>query len=157
LTKGLQILSLKAREKGLAFTSEVAPDVPDGLVGDWPRLQQILTNLVGNAIKFTERGRVAVRLDLMEQTVANVTLHFSVTDTGVGIPHDRQSAIFEAFTQADGSTTRRYGGTGLGLTISSSLAKMMGGGFNSFHPPGRTDPRGHPRLQPAGGRGPMPV
>jgi signal transduction histidine kinase len=127
LTESLKTLSLKAQEKGLVFTSEVAPDVPDAVVGDWPRLQQILTNLVGNAIKFTERGRVAVRLDLMEQTLTSVSLHFTVTDTGVGIPHDRQSAVFEAFTQADGSTTRRYGGTGLGLTISSTLAKMMDG------------------------------
>jgi signal transduction histidine kinase len=127
LTESLKTLSLKAQEKGLAFTSEVAPDVPDAVVGDWPRLQQILINLVGNAIKFTERGRVAVRLELMERALTNVSLHFTVTDTGVGIPRDRQSAVFEAFTQADGSTTRRYGGTGLGLTISSTLAKMMGG------------------------------
>jgi signal transduction histidine kinase len=127
LTGSLKLLSLKAQEKGLAFTSEVAPDVPDDVVGDWPRLQQILINLVGNAIKFTERGRVAVRLDLMEHTRTSVSLHFTVADTGVGIPQDRQSAIFEAFTQADGSTTRRYGGTGLGLTISRTLVNMMGG------------------------------
>jgi hypothetical protein len=78
-------------------------------------------------LTFVEHRRVAVRLDPMEQTLTDVNLHFTVTDTGVGIPHDRQSAIFEAFTQADGSTTRRYGGTGLGLTISRTLADMMGG------------------------------
>jgi signal transduction histidine kinase len=137
LTESLKVLSLKAQEKGLAFTSDVAPDVPDGVVGDWPRMHQILTNLVGNAIKFTERGRVAVRLDLMEKTLTNVSLHFTVADTGVGIPQDRQSAIFEAFTQADGSTTRRYGGTGLGLTISRTLADMMGGRIWVESEPGR--------------------
>jgi signal transduction histidine kinase len=137
LTESLKVLSLKAQEKGLAFTSDVAPDVPDGVVGDWPRMHQILTNLVGNAIKFTERGRVAVRLDLMEKTLTNVSLHFTVADTGVGIPPDRQSAIFEAFTQADGSTTRRYGGTGLGLTISRTLADMMGGRIWVESEPGR--------------------
>jgi signal transduction histidine kinase len=127
LTDGLKTLSMKAQDKGLAFTSEVAADVPDEVVGDWSRLQQVLTNLVGNAIKFTERGHVAVRLDLLERTPTHASLHFAVTDTGIGIPVDRQSAVFEAFTQADGSTTRRYGGTGLGLTISNMLVDMMGG------------------------------
>src|SRR5439155_11256077 len=87
----------------------------------------VVTNLVGNAIKFTEKGSVTVALALHEQTARDAVLHFSVTDTGIGIPKDRQSAIFEAFTQADGSTTRRYGGTGLGLTISTTLVGMMGG------------------------------
>ena len=127
LTDGLKTLSMKAQEKGLAFTSEVAADVPDEVVGDWSRLQQVLINLVGNAIKFTERGHVAVRLDLLERTPTPATLHIAVTDTGIGIPVDRQAAVFEAFTQADGSTTRRYGGTGLGLTISKMLVEMMGG------------------------------
>ena len=127
LADSLKILSLKAQEKGLAFTADVAPDVPDAVVGDWSRLQQVLTNLVGNAIKFTERGRVAVQLGVTEQTPTHAILHFTVVDTGVGIPPDRQAAVFEPFTQADGSTTRRFGGTGLGLTISRTLAEMMDG------------------------------
>ena len=137
LTHGLKTLSLKAQEKGLVFESNVAGDVPDTVVGDWPRLQQVLTNLVGNAIKFTERGRVAVGVDVAERTPTHATLHVTVTDTGVGIPADRQAAVFEAFTQADGSTTRRYGGTGLGLTISSSLVELMGGRIWLESEPGR--------------------
>jgi CheY-like chemotaxis protein len=127
LRAGLQTLAARAHERGLAFASQVAPDVPDQVVADWPRLQQVLTNLVGNAIKFTERGGVSVRLDLHQRTAHHAVLHFAVSDTGIGIPLDRQSAIFDAFTQADGSTTRRYGGTGLGLTISTTLVGMMGG------------------------------
>jgi signal transduction histidine kinase len=123
----LQRLALTAEEKGLSFTSRVAPDVPDDVVGDWPRLHQVLTNLVGNAIKFTETGGVSVRLDLEERTAQSAILHFAVSDTGIGVPLDRQAAVFEAFTQADGSTTRRYGGTGLGLTISRTLVGLMHG------------------------------
>jgi len=130
-------LAGKAQEKGLAFATTVADDVPDQIVADSSRLGQVLTNLIGNAIKFTEHGRVGVRIDLEEFAEAghgpgaaagdSVVLHFSVVDTGIGIPKDRQQAVFRAFTQADGSTTRRYGGTGLGLTISRNLAAMMGG------------------------------
>jgi len=127
LAAGMRPLMLKAAEKGLQFTTAIAPDVPDDLVADWLRLRQILTNLIGNAIKFTERGSVAVKVGRESGSEPEVILHFTVTDTGIGIPLDRQSAIFDAFTQADGSTTRRYGGTGLGLTISSSLVAMMGG------------------------------
>jgi len=127
LSAGLKALAVKAEQKGLAFAAHVAPDVPDDVVGDWDRLLQVLTNLVGNAIKFTEKGSVAVALALREHTAHDVVLQFSVTDTGIGIPRDRQSAIFDAFTQADGSTTRKYGGTGLGLTISTTLVGMMGG------------------------------
>jgi len=137
LTDAMKTLSLKAREKGLVFAADVAPAVPDDVVGDWSRLQQVLTNLIDNAIKFTERGRVAVGLDLLDTTPTHTTLHFTVTDTGAGIPADRQSAVFEAFTQADGSTTRRYGGTGLGLTISSALVEMMGGRIWLESEPGR--------------------
>src|SRR5262249_12381457 len=118
LAAGMRPLMLKAAEKGLQFTTAIAPDVPDDLVADWLRLRQILTNLIGNAIKFTERGSVAVKVGRESGSEPEVILHFTVTDTGIGIPLDRQSAIFDAFTQADGSTTRRYGGTGLGLTIS---------------------------------------
>jgi len=101
--------------------------VPDDLIGDWSRLEQVLINLVGNAMKFTERGSVSVLLTVKERTPESVLLYFAVVDTGIGIAPERQAQIFEAFTQADGSTTRRYGGTGLGLTISRTLVEMMGG------------------------------
>ncbi|HEY2151871.1 MAG TPA: ATP-binding protein [Vicinamibacterales bacterium] len=127
LGHAMKTLSVTARDKGLQFTSDVDADVPDDLVADWPRLRQVLTNLVGNAIKFTDHGGVAVRVDVQERSQGRIVLHFEVADTGVGIPADRQHAVFEAFTQADGSTTRRYGGTGLGLTISRTLVEMMGG------------------------------
>jgi signal transduction histidine kinase/ActR/RegA family two-component response regulator len=137
LDESLTILALRAEEKGLSFSAEVAPDVPDGVVGDWSRLQQILTNLVGNAIKFTENGGITVRLDVEDRSASNATLRFTVADTGIGIPRDRQAAIFEPFTQADGSTTRRFGGTGLGLTISKTLAEMMNGRIGLESEPGR--------------------
>jgi signal transduction histidine kinase len=127
LAAGLRPLMLKAREKGLQFITDVDGAVPDELVADALRLQQVLTNLVGNAMKFTERGSISVRVESEDASDREATLRFTVTDTGIGIAPDRQSAIFEAFTQADGSTTRRYGGTGLGLTISRSLVTMMGG------------------------------
>jgi signal transduction histidine kinase len=127
LASAVKPLAIRADEKGLRFTAEVAEDVPDDLVADWPRLQQVLTNLIGNAIKFTERGAITVRVELQEGPDREGVLHFTVRDTGIGIPPDRQAAVFEPFTQADGSTTRRYGGTGLGLSISSSLVAMMGG------------------------------
>jgi signal transduction histidine kinase/ActR/RegA family two-component response regulator len=137
LTESLKTLAMRAHDKGLVFSSHVAADVPNVIVGDWPRLQQVLTNLVGNGIKFTERGRVAVNVDVNQREPSSVTLHFTVTDTGVGIPVNRQAAVFEAFTQADGSTTRRFGGTGLGLTISSTLVEMMGGRIWLESEPGR--------------------
>ena len=128
LASAAKPLAVRAGEKGLRFTTDIADDVPDELVADWPRLQQVLTNLIGNAIKFTERGEIGVRVERHEKAAdAGVVLHFTVRDTGIGIPPDRQKAVFEPFTQADGSTTRRYGGTGLGLSISSSLVAMMGG------------------------------
>jgi hypothetical protein len=127
LAAGLRPLMLKAEEKGLQFITDVDGAVPDELVADARRLQQVLTNLVGNAMKFTERGSISVRVESEDGSDREATLRFTVTDTGIGIPPDRQNAIFEAFTQADGSTTRRYGGTGLGLTISRSLVAMMGG------------------------------
>jgi signal transduction histidine kinase/CheY-like chemotaxis protein len=127
IAESLKVLSYGADQKGLAFNVDIAADVPDGVVGDWSRLSQVLTNLTGNAVKFTERGGVTVQVEVTEQSATNVTLQFAVADTGIGIPADRQTAIFEPFTQADGSTTRRFGGTGLGLTISKTLAEMMGG------------------------------
>src|SRR6185369_4455569 len=105
------------------LTSTVADGVPDGLVGDRGRLGQILLNLVGNAIKFTECGNVAVVVDAEPDAGDVVTLHLAVRDTGIGIPPEQQAVIFHAFEQADSSTTRRYGGTGLGLAISRRLAE----------------------------------
>jgi signal transduction histidine kinase/CheY-like chemotaxis protein len=143
LDDSLKILELRAGEKGLAFNADVAPDVPDDVVGDWARLQQILTNLVGNAIKFTERGRITVRLSVDGQAqgpstaAGHALLRFAVVDTGIGIPPERQKAVFDPFTQADGSTTRRFGGTGLGLTISKTLAEMMNGRIWVESEPGR--------------------
>jgi signal transduction histidine kinase len=127
LGQTLKPLAVKMQEKGLAFSTAVSPEVPDDLVGDWSRLEQVLINLIDNAIKFTERGSVSVLLAVQERTADSVLLDFAVVDTGIGIAPERQSEIFEAFTQADGSTTRRYGGTGLGLTISRTLVEMMGG------------------------------
>ena len=105
--------------------------------GDPGRLRQILVNLVENAIKFTEKGEVLVRTELAEEQDDTVMVRFSVSDTGIGIPKDRQQAIFERFVQADGSTTRRFGGTGLGLTISKQLSEMMGGKMGVDSEPGR--------------------
>jgi two-component system sensor histidine kinase/response regulator len=127
LDETLSALSLRAHQKGLELLCNVQGDVPDDLVADVIRLRQILLNLVGNAVKFTEEGEVLVQVFSEPQTSTEAMLHFSVTDTGVGIPAEKQSVIFEAFSQADGSTTRRFGGTGLGLTISSKLVRMMGG------------------------------
>jgi signal transduction histidine kinase/DNA-binding response OmpR family regulator len=123
----LKTLAVRAHQKGLELAAHILADVPDELVGDPIRLRQIVVNLVGNAIKFTEQGEVIVRVELAAQEGDNIQLHFAVRDTGIGIPEDKQSVIFEAFAQADGSTTRKYGGTGLGLSISMQLVKMMGG------------------------------
>ena len=127
LGDALKTLAFRAHDKGLELTFQVAPHVPDALVGDPGRLRQVLLNLVGNAIKFTDRGEVAVRVAVEAAHDHEVLLHCSVTDTGIGIPREKRELIFEAFTQADGSTTRRYGGTGLGLTIASQLVVLMGG------------------------------
>ena len=127
LDKTMQTLALRAQEKGLELVYRVAPDVPDALVGDPVRLKQILINLGSNAIKFTDQGEVAVNIEREGKRDQQVDLHISVRDTGIGIPVDKQQKIFEAFSQADSSTTRQYGGTGLGLSISSHLAHMMNG------------------------------
>lgn len=127
LADTVKTLALRADQKGLELALHVLPDVPDTLFGDLGRLRQILVNLLGNAIKFTEAGEVLVRVRVASQTTEAVQLHFTVSDTGIGIPADKQDHIFEAFSQADGSTTRHYGGTGLGLSISSRLVELMGG------------------------------
>ncbi|HET7840366.1 MAG TPA: PAS domain S-box protein, partial [Terriglobia bacterium] len=129
LATTLRSLAPRAHEKGLEIAYSIAPETPRDLVGDPSRLRQILVNLIGNAIKFTERGEVVVRAALDSRAESAVVLHFSVTDTGIGIPREKQQLVFEAFAQADSSTTRKYGGTGLGLAISSHLVEMMGGGI----------------------------
>jgi PAS domain S-box-containing protein len=118
---------LPAQHKQLAVTVAVAPDVPARVIGDPVRLRQVLVNLVGNAVKFTERGEVAVTVDATDCGEHAVDIHARVSDTGIGIPADKLSMIFEAFTQADSSLTRRYGGTGLGLAITARLVALMGG------------------------------
>ena len=120
-------LALRAHEKGLEMLCTADSAVPTLLRGDPGRLRQTLTNMTGNAIKFTPAGEVAVRVSLMEETENDVVLRFSVRDTGIGIPEDKLSQLFDKFTQVDASTTRKYGGTGLGLAISKQLAELMGG------------------------------
>jgi signal transduction histidine kinase/CheY-like chemotaxis protein/DNA-binding LacI/PurR family transcriptional regulator/HPt (histidine-containing phosphotransfer) domain-containing protein len=123
----LKTLGLRANQKGLELAVHILPDVPDWLHGDPLRIRQILTNLVGNAIKFTSKGEILVEVRLESRTENEASIHFVVEDTGIGIPSDKQKLIFEPFTQADGSTARQYGGTGLGLTISLKLTDQMGG------------------------------
>ena len=123
----IKTLRVRASEKGLALIYNLPPDVPVAVSGDPLRLRQILTNLVDNAIKFTQAGRIAVKAEIQEQTREDVTLEFTVSDTGIGISSEDQERIFIAFTQADASTTRNYGGTGLGLTISRKLVELMDG------------------------------
>jgi signal transduction histidine kinase/CheY-like chemotaxis protein len=123
----LESLGLRADTKGLELIGRVATDVPATVLGDPTRFRQILLNLAANAIKFTERGEVAVHIELQSCAGDQVGLHGSVVDTGIGIPPEKQQAIFDAFEQVDGSTTRRYGGTGLGLAIAAQLVELMGG------------------------------
>jgi PAS domain S-box-containing protein len=123
----LKPLALRGDTKGLELTCDIRPDVPEFVAGDADRLRQVLTNLVGNALKFTERGDVGVRVERVAEYGDAIRLHFTVADTGIGILRERQGSVFDAFSQADGSTTRRYGGTGLGLTISARLVSLMGG------------------------------
>ena len=123
----MRVLAPRAHQKELELACHIHPDVPDALVGDPLRLRQIVMNLVGNAIKFTEHGEVVLRVQAESRRNRDAQLSFSVTDTGIGIPPEKQAVIFEAFSQADSSTTRRYGGTGLGLAISMQLVELMGG------------------------------
>jgi CheY-like chemotaxis protein len=157
-------LASRADLKGLELICDIRPEVPEEIVADANRLRQVITNLIGNAIKFTHLGQIELSAGLDGVEDGTVCLHFSVRDTGVGIPPDRQESIFQAFSQGDKSTTRKFGGTGLGLTISSRLVKMMGGkiwveshpgGGSNFHftikgaalsPQGRANPAEAPRL-----------
>ncbi|MEP6960917.1 MAG: response regulator [Acidobacteriota bacterium] len=123
----VHLQALKAASQHVELVCHIVPDVPTDLNGDAGRVRQIIVNLISNALKFTAKGFVTVKVELKSKSGGEIQLLFQVTDTGIGIPPEKQKTIFEAFTQADGSTTRHYGGTGLGLTISASLVKMMGG------------------------------
>src|SRR5207248_901010 len=129
----LRALAVRAHKKGLELIYQVHPDVPDALVGDAGRLRQVLLNLAGNAVKFTDEGEVVMHVEILgdgpapSPGVGEVGLRFTVRDTGIGIPPDQQERIFRAFEQEDTSTTRKYGGTGLGLTIAARLVALMGG------------------------------
>jgi len=123
----VNILVLRGHQKSLELSINILPDVPDVLVGDPDRLRQVLINLAGNAIKFTDEGDVVIHVQAELHGLDEVSLHFTISDTGIGIPLDKQGMIFESFSQVDGSTTRKFGGTGLGLSISSQLVQMMAG------------------------------
>ncbi len=127
LESTLKTVAIRADEKGLELLCEVAPEVPEVVCGDSTRLRQVVINLVGNAIKFTDSGEIAVKVEMKSREASECELHFTVSDTGVGIPEEKRELIFAPFSQADTSTTRKYGGTGLGLTISTRLVEMMGG------------------------------
>jgi signal transduction histidine kinase/CheY-like chemotaxis protein len=133
----VKLVAVPARRKGLDVRCDIGPDVPEFVIGDPIRLGQILLNLTGNAIKFTEHGEVTVEVSVLASERHEVTLEFAVRDTGIGIPLDKQQTIFQAFSQADGSMTRRFGGTGLGLTISARLVAMMGGTLRVESRPGQ--------------------
>ena len=135
----LRALAMRAHRKGLELVFKLEPDVPDALVGDAGRLRQILFNLVDNAIKFTDYGEVVIRVEVAADLAAEgeIGLRFTVSDTGIGIPPEKQETIFRAFEQEDTSTTRRYGGTGLGLTIAARLVALMGGTITVQSEPGR--------------------
>jgi len=154
-------LTLRAHTKGLELALDIAPEVPDELLGDVGRLRQIVMNLVGNAIKFTERGEVLVRVSLESASDRDVMLHCAVVDTGTGIPPEKQAMVFDAFAQADMSSTRKHGGTGLGLAISARLASLMGGRIwlesevgrgSTFHFTARVERAREPLSAPAPAR-----
>jgi signal transduction histidine kinase len=123
----MQLLLPQFREKSLAQGIEISPRIPATLIGDSLRVRQVLLNLIGNALKFTRQGSILVTVDVERETPADMLIVVTVSDTGIGIPADRLETIFNAFAQADNSTTRRFGGTGLGLTISRQLVELMGG------------------------------
>lgn len=132
-----QAFETQAKQKGLSLTCDVSPEIPAELNGDPARLRQILVNLLGNALKFTHAGSVWIRATMESPAERELQVRFTVSDTGIGIPLEKQSLIFQPFVQADGSMTRQYGGTGLGLTISSRLVEMMGGRMWVASEPGR--------------------
>ncbi len=127
LAETLRLMALRAHQKGLELVYQISPDIPERFIGDPTRLRQVLINLIGNAIKFTQKGEVFVNVEGQPKNGHRFELHFSVIDTGIGIPPEKQQKIFNMFSQVDGSSTRKYGGTGLGLSIASQLIAMMGG------------------------------
>jgi two-component system, sensor histidine kinase and response regulator len=137
LGDAIKMLSLRAHEKGLELACDVGAAVPDELIGDPGRVRQVMINLIGNAIKFTEKGEVVARVEIASVSDQEAELHFTVSDTGIGIPAEKQKGVFEAFRQADNSMTRKYGGTGLGLSISARLVEMIGGRIWLESEPGR--------------------
>jgi two-component system sensor histidine kinase/response regulator len=136
LDETMSLFAPRAQQKGLELRCEVAAGVPSALLGDPGRLRQIIVNLVGNSLKFTQAGSVVVRVEEQAREAEHTTLQFSVSDTGIGIEPHKQPAIFEAFSQADTSTTRRFGGTGLGLAITARLLELMGGRIGVRSRPG---------------------
>ncbi|RWU03851.1 response regulator [Pseudodesulfovibrio sp. S3] len=137
LDKTCGVIQTKADQKGLHISCSLAPDIPDRLEGDPNRLRQILINLLGNAVKFTDQGSVNLNVERTPDSGSDTLLHFSIADTGVGVSSDKLASIFDAFTQADSSTTRQFGGTGLGLAISKELVHMMGGRIWAESTPGK--------------------
>jgi len=127
LENAADMLALKAHEKGLELVCHILPDVPTALIGDPGKLRQVIVNIVGNSLKFTEEGEIVIRVEMESETDDSVKLHFMVSDTGIGIPQDKLDSIFKSFEQVDGSITRKYGGTGLGLSITRQFVEMMGG------------------------------
>ncbi|MCP4553262.1 MAG: hybrid sensor histidine kinase/response regulator, partial [Bacteroidetes bacterium] len=121
------IINMSAQQKGLELITFLSPDIPSFVSGDPGRLRQILVNLLGNSLKFTQAGEIFLKVEKIKDFEDKVKIKFSVTDTGIGIPKNKQKTIFSSFTQADGSTTRKYGGTGLGTTISKKIVEMMNG------------------------------
>ena len=132
-----KVFAVQARQKGLLFTCEITPQVPEEVSGDPGRLRQVLINLLGNAVKFTHAGGIEVRVSVESTGPGEVQLRFVVIDSGIGIPIDKQAVIFQPFSQADGSMTRKYGGTGLGLTISARLVELMRGRIWVTSDPGK--------------------
>jgi PAS domain S-box-containing protein len=137
ITETTSMFALQARAKGLELVSTIAPSLPESVVGDPGRLRQVLTNLLANAVKFTERGQVGLKADIVSQTREEIQLKFTVHDSGIGIPPAEQGRLFDTFTQVDESNTRKYGGTGLGLAISKQLVEMLGGEIGLESEPGK--------------------
>lgn len=129
-TDAIRTLEARATQKGFAISMQTDNNLPSELVGDAARLRQVLLNLLGNAVKFTERGHIKLQISLIHQNASQCQLRFTVSDTGIGIAADKLDHIFEAFSQADSSMARQYGGTGLGLAICSKLVEMMGGNIS---------------------------
>ena len=132
-----RVFETHAKQKGLSLDCEISPDIPSEVTGDPGRLRQILVNLLGNALKFTPRGSILIQATVESNSPGDIQVRFGVTDTGIGIPKEKQSVIFQPFAQADGSMTRKYGGTGLGLSISMRLVELMGGRMWMASEPGK--------------------